>query len=170
MTELTRNDEYNIIIKHMGSITSLRKFASQQNYDLLEGIRDKLTAILDERREEEELRKLELQELEEKRLKALAYLEEVGLSPDELKVSVFENEPKRKKKNKTGVTRPAKYAHTDEHGKTHYWSGVGRISNHFKKLTEEGHELEQFLIKKGESAANELDQAATEIGKHVEGF
>lgn len=148
MTELTRKDEYNIIIKHMGSITSLRKFSSQQNYDLLESIRDKLTAVLDERREEEELRKLELQELEEKRLKALAYLEEIGLSPDELKVSVFENEPKRKKKNKTGVTRPAKYAHTDEHGKTHYWSGVGRISNHFKKLAEEGHELETFLVNK----------------------
>lgn len=148
MTELTREDEYNIIIKHMGSITSLRKFASQQNYDLLESIRDKLTAVLDERREEEELRKLELQELEEKRLKALAYLEEIGLSPDELKVSVFENEPKRKKKNKTGATRPPKYAHTDEHGETHYWSGVGRISNHFKKLTEEGHELEKFLVNK----------------------
>ncbi|VFS24940.1 Uncharacterised protein [Serratia liquefaciens] len=30
MTELTREDEYNIILKHLGSITSLRKFADQQ--------------------------------------------------------------------------------------------------------------------------------------------
>lgn len=170
MTELTREDEYNIIIKHMGSITSLRKFASQQNYDLLEAIRDKLTAVLDERREEEELRKLELQELEEKRLKALAYLEEIGLSPDELKVSVFENEPKRKKKNKTDATRSPKYAHTDEHGKTHYWTGIGRTSNHFKKLLDEGHSLEEFLIEKNENTIKDAEQAANEIGKHPESF
>lgn len=163
MTELTREDEYNIIIKHMGSITSLRKFASQQNYDLLESIRDKLTAVLDERREEEELRKLELQELEEKRLKALAYLEEIGLSPEELKVSVFENEPKRKKKKKGNTTRPAKYAHTDEKGKTHYWTGIGRTSNYFKELLDKGHTLEEFLIEKGENAAKDVEQAVQGI-------
>lgn len=148
MTELTREDEYAIIIKHMGSITSLRKFSNQQNFDLLEEISEKLIAILAERREEEELRKLELQELEEKRLKALAYLEDIGLSPDELKVSVFENEPKRKKKKKGNTTRPAKYAHTDDKGKTHYWTGIGRTSNYFKELLDKGHTLEEFLIDK----------------------
>lgn len=163
MTELTREDEYNIIIKHMGSITSLRKFADQQNFDLLEEISNKLTAIIAERQEEEELRKLELQELEEKRLKALAYLEEIGLSPDELKVSVFENEPKRKKKKKGDTTRPAKYAHTDEKGKTHYWTGIGRTSNYFKQLLDKGHALEEFLIEKGENAAKDVEQAVQGI-------
>ncbi|HBY9737764.1 DNA-bending protein with chaperone activity [Klebsiella pneumoniae] len=41
MTELTREDEYNIILKHLGSITSLRKFADQQNFSLLEEISNK---------------------------------------------------------------------------------------------------------------------------------
>lgn len=159
MTELTREDEYNIILKHLGSITSLRKFADQQNFDLLEEISNKFSAILAERREEEELRQLELQELEDKRLKALEYLESIGLSPDELKVSVFENAPKRKKKSKGDTTRPAKYAHTDEKGKTHYWTGIGRTSNYFKKLLDEGHELEEFLIEKPGNAVKDTEQA-----------
>lgn len=170
MTELTREDEYIIILKHLGSITSLRKFADQQNFNLLEEISNKFIAIIAERREEEELRQLELQELEEKRLKALEYLESIGLSPDELKVSVFENAPKRKKKSKGDTTRPAKYAHTDEQGKTHYWTGIGRTSNYFKKLLDEGHSLEEFLIEKAENAAKVVEQAANEIGKHPEGF
>ncbi|HFO0264105.1 TPA: H-NS family nucleoid-associated regulatory protein [Serratia marcescens] len=155
MTELTREDEYNIILKHLGSITSLRKFADQQNFNLLEEISNKFIAIIAERREAEELRQLELQELEEKRLKALEYLESIGLSPDELKVSVFENEPKRKKKSKGSTTRKAKYAHTDEHGKTHYWTGVGRISNYFKALTDQGHDLEEFLIQETEGSVKD---------------
>lgn len=158
MTELTRQDEYDIILKHLGSITSLRKFADQQNFDLLEEICNKFTAIIAERREEEELRQLELQELEEKRLKALEYLESIGLTPDELKVSVFENEPKRRKKSKGTPIRKAKYAHTDEHGETHYWTGVGRISNYFKNLTDQGHSLDEFLIEKGENAAKDVEQ------------
>lgn len=156
MTDLTREDEYNIILKHLGSITSLRKFADQQNFNLLEEISNKFIAIIAERREAEELRQLELQELEEKRLKALEYLESIGLSPDELKVSVFENEPKRKKKSKGSTARKAKYAHTDEQGKTHYWTGVGRISNYFKALTDQGHDLEEFLIQEtGDSLTDE---------------
>ena len=35
MTELTREEEYGIIIKHLTSITSFRKFASQQDFDSL---------------------------------------------------------------------------------------------------------------------------------------
>lgn len=155
MTELTREEEYNIILKHLGSITSLRKFADQQNFNLLEEISNKFIAIIGERREAEELRQLELQELEEKRLKALEYLESIGLSPDELKVSVFENEPKRKKKSKGSTTRKAKYAHTDEQGKTHYWTGVGRISNYFKALTDKGHDLEEFLIQETEGSVKD---------------
>ncbi|AGT26766.1 H-NS family nucleoid-associated regulatory protein (plasmid) [Citrobacter freundii] len=155
MTELTREDEYIIILKHLGSITSLRKFADQQNFNLLEEISNKFIAIIAERREEEELRQLELQELEEKRLKALEYLESIGLSPDELKVSVFENAPKRKKKSKGSTTRKAKYAHTDEQGKTHYWTGVGRISNYFKDLTDKGHDLEEFLIEETRDAVKD---------------
>lgn len=170
MTELTREDEYNIILKHLGSITSLRKFANQQNFDLLEEISNKFIAIITERREEEELRQMKLQELEEKRLKALEYLESIGLSPDELKVSVFENAPKRKKKSKGTTTRKNKYAHTDENGKTHYWTGIGRVSNYFKKLVDEGHDLEEFLIEKTENAAEDVEQASHEISKHPEGF
>ncbi len=98
MSELTREEEYSIIIKHLTSITSFRKFASQQNFDLLVEIGNKLNALIDERREEEELRKLELQELEEKRLKALEYLQEIGLSPEELTVSVFEKNQEQKEK------------------------------------------------------------------------
>ncbi|HAF2404726.1 TPA: H-NS histone family protein [Salmonella enterica] len=170
MTELTREDEYNIILKHLGSITTLRKFARQQNIDLLEEVSTKFTAIIAERKEEEELRHMELQELEEKRLKALEYLESIGLAPDELTISVFEKEPKRRKKSQSATLRNAKYAHTDEKGKTHYWTGIGRTSNHFKKLLDEGHTLEEFLIEKTENIIKDAEQAANEIGKHPESF
>lgn len=129
MGNLTREEEHAIIIKHLTSITSFRKFASQQDFGLLTDIKNKLKAILDERREEEELRKLELQELEEKRLKALEYLQEIGLTPKDLAVSVFDKEPRKKGKQKS--KRADKYAYTDENGEKHTWSGVGRMSSIF---------------------------------------
>lgn len=146
MSELTREEEYAIIIKHLTSITSFRKFSSQQDFDSLVEISNKLIALIDERREEEELRKLELQELEEKRLKALEYLQEIGLAPEDLAVSVFDKEPKRKGKHSS--KRADKYAYTDENGKKHTWSGVGRMSNVFKKLVDEGKSIDDYLINK----------------------
>lgn len=117
-----------------------------QDFDSLVEIGNKLNALIDERREEEELRKLELQELEEKRLKALEYLQEIGLAPEDLAVSVFDKEPKRK--GKQSSKRADKYAYTDENGEKHTWSGVGRMSNVFKKLVDEGKNIDDYLINK----------------------
>lgn len=87
-----------------------------------------------------------MQELEEKRLKALEYLQEIGLAPEDLAVSVFDKEPKRKSKQSS--KRADKYAYTDENGKKHTWSGVGRMSNVFKKLVDEGKSIDDYLINK----------------------
>ena len=152
MTELTREEEYGIIIKHLTSITSFRKFASQQDFDSLVDIHEKLKSLIDDRRDEAELRKMELQELEEKRLKTLKYLEEIGLSPEDLSVSVFDKEPKKKGKGKSQSKRADKYAYTDENGKTVKWSGVGRMNNVFKKLQDEGKNLDDYLINKDNTA------------------
>ncbi|WP_289394837.1 H-NS family nucleoid-associated regulatory protein, partial [Pantoea stewartii] len=78
---------------------------------------------------------------------ALEYLQEIGLSPEELTVSVFEKKPGAKGKNKG--KRKDKYTYTDEQGKVHTWTGVGRMSNVFKKLTQEGKNLDDFLINQG---------------------
>ncbi len=101
MADLKREEEIEIVVKNLSGLTALRRFANTQSFDWLEDVSNKLLTIISEKREEEELRRLELSEQEEKRLKALKYLEELGLDPETINVSVFDTEPKRKKKKKS---------------------------------------------------------------------
>ncbi|WP_415913819.1 hypothetical protein [Proteus mirabilis] len=79
-------------------LTELRKFAKTKNFEWLENLANQLNGIVEEQREEFELRKLELAELEEKRLKAIKYLEELGLDPETIHISVFETTDKKERK------------------------------------------------------------------------
>lgn len=146
MADLKREEEIEIVAKNLSGLTALRRFANTQSFDWLEDVSNKLLTIISEKREEEELRRLELSEQEEKRLKALKYLEELGLDPETINVSVFDTEPKRKKKRKVS-TAPAKYRFTDpDTGKADTWTGIGRPKKGLQKLLEKGHELDEFLI------------------------
>nr|WP_282490749.1 hypothetical protein [Providencia alcalifaciens] len=104
MTELTREEKYKITSESLTGLTELRKFAKTKNFEWLENLANQLNGIVEEQREEFELRKLELAELEEKRLKAIRYLEELGLDPETVHISVFETTDKKGKKGKSRNT------------------------------------------------------------------
>lgn len=153
MTELTREEEYEIVSKHLASITTLRKFAQTKDFEWLEDVKEKLDALLGEAREEYELKKLEAEELEQKRQRILQQINETGLDLNLLFEPITVSSLTGKKaKTKKGARKP-KYRFTDENGNTVEWSGNGRSPSALKKLLDEGHSLDEFLIDKPSSQA-----------------
>lgn len=147
MSELTKEQEYEIVSSTLSSLTSLRRFCNSKSYDWLEEVNEKLMGLIDERREDEEKRKAELEEIESRRLKVIAFAEELGLSPDQLTVSVFELEQQPGKKVKSTKNNKPKYRFTDpDTGKTETWTGQGRKKKGLQKLLDAGHSIEEFLI------------------------
>ncbi|MCZ8812470.1 H-NS family nucleoid-associated regulatory protein [Escherichia albertii] len=147
MTDLTREEEYEIITKHLSSITTLRKFALSKDFEWLDDVKEKLDALLSEAREEYELKKLEAEEREQKRLEALRFIEQLGFDVNSISEPVTVGGLKTKRsKGKSGV-RKAKYRFTDENGKIKEWSGNGKRPLALNKLLDEGHSLEEYLIK-----------------------
>lgn len=134
MSELTKEQEYEIVSSTLSSLTSLRRFCNSKSYDWLEEVNEKLMGLIDERREDEEKRKAELEEIESRRLKVIAFAEELGLSPDQLTVSVFELE-QQPEKSKIQKNNKPKYRFTDpDTGKTETWTGQGRKKKDYRNF------------------------------------
>ncbi|MEY0290290.1 H-NS family nucleoid-associated regulatory protein [Providencia rettgeri] len=166
MTELTREEKYKITSESLTGLTELRKFAKTKNFEWLENLANQLNGIVEEQREEFELRKLELAELEEKRLKAIKYLEELGLDPETINISVFETTDKKGKKGKSKNT-PAKYRFTHpETGKIDTWTGVGRMKKGLQQLIDAGHSLDEYLIEKALDVKDEFKEAENVFKNH----
>ncbi|WP_243465111.1 hypothetical protein [Photorhabdus temperata] len=66
MTELTKEQEYEIVSKYLTGLTTLRKFAQTKDFDWLEDVYQKLEVIVDESRESSRLARLEIEEKEQK--------------------------------------------------------------------------------------------------------
>lgn len=144
MTELTRDEEYQITAKHLTGLTALRKFANTKDYEWLETVASQLASIVEEKREAFELAKLEAEEREKERLKVLEMVSNLGFTLESLSEPVTVK-GKKAKKNKT--VAPAKYRFTDpDTGKEDTYTGQGRMKKGLKKLLEQGHSLEEFLI------------------------
>ncbi|EDM3788574.1 H-NS histone family protein [Escherichia coli] len=148
MTELSKDEEYGIVSKHLGSITALRKFAQTKDFEWLEEVKGKLEALISESREEYELKKLEAEELEQKRQQALEYIRSLGLDPESLAEPVTVGGIKTKRKNAKSGARKAKYRFTDEGGNAKEWSGNGKRPSALQKLLDAGHSLDEYLINK----------------------
>ena len=105
----------------------------------LESVQEKLTNIIEKRKEKE----LEEQKEQQEKLQKIAdiqkQLEEAGLD-----VSDLESAPVEKKA--TGKKRPVKYKLTDSEGNEHPWTGIGRMPRVYKDALESGKSLEDFAI------------------------
>ncbi|WP_054179528.1 H-NS family nucleoid-associated regulatory protein [Trabulsiella odontotermitis] len=129
-------------IKILNNIRTLRAQARELGLEALEDILEKLTSIVEERREEEvSLHK----EQEEKQAKLEAFrkkLQEEGIDPAELVGSL-----KTHKEGKTTrAPRPAKYKYTDLDGSEKTWTGQGRTPKPIANAIEAGKKLEDFEI------------------------
>ncbi|HGJ5877465.1 MAG TPA: H-NS family nucleoid-associated regulatory protein [Arsenophonus sp.] len=143
---LKKEDEYQIISKHLSSITTIRKFALTKDFDWLQEVKDKLDAVVEENRKLFEQAKREAKEKEKQRLDLLKLIEESGFSLDSLLQPVTTGKIKTKKKNSVNARKP-KYEFLDENGDIQTWSGNGKPPSALQKLLDDGNALEEFLIK-----------------------
>ncbi|MFP3014704.1 MAG: H-NS family nucleoid-associated regulatory protein [Arsenophonus sp.] len=143
---LKREEEYQIISKHLSSITSIRKFALTKDFDWLQEVKDKLEAVLDENREIFEHTKKEVEKKERQRLDLIKLIEESGFDLGSLLQPITTNKIKKKKKSSMNERKP-KYEFLDENNNIQTWSGNGKPPMALQKLLNDGNKLEYFLIK-----------------------
>lgn len=143
-TELTKEEVFSIVSKHLSGLTYLRKFAQSKDFEWLQDVHDKIGAILQENREDFERAKREAEEKEKKRREVLRMIEEMGFDIESLVNPITASGIKKKKTKKQGTRKP-KYQFT-HNGEMILWSGNGKKPLALQTLLDEGHTLEEFLI------------------------
>ena len=129
-------------LKVLNNIRTLRAQARETDLATLEEILEKLTVIVEERREEET--KVQQEQAERlAKIEALrAKLLEDGIDPAELLGSVSATKSTKSKR----APRPAKYKYVDENGSEKLWTGQGRTPKAIAAALENGKTLEDFEI------------------------
>lgn len=130
-------------LKVLNNIRTLRAQAREIDLATLEEMLEKLTTIVEDRREEEASF---LKQQEEKQAKLEAFRQKIledGIDPAELLAVTGPSQPKAKS---TRATRPAKYKYTDENGNEQTWTGQGRTPKAIAGAIEAGKTLEDFTI------------------------
>ncbi|EAT4593535.1 H-NS histone family protein [Salmonella enterica] len=130
-------------LKVLNNIRTLRAQAREIDLATLEEMLEKLTTIVEDRREEE-ASFIKQQEEKQARLEAFRQkMLEDGIDPAEL-LSVASTSIKTKS---TRTPRPAKYKYVDENGLEKQWTGQGRTPRAIAAALEAGKTLEDFEIK-----------------------
>ena len=130
-------------LKALNNIRTLRAQARETDLATLEEMLEKLTAIVEERRQEESLALQQNAERQAKIEALRAQLLEDGIDPAELLAAVGSSQPKTKS---TRAPRPAKYKYIDENGDEKTWTGQGRTPKAIAASLEGGKTLEDFAI------------------------
>ncbi|WP_159235623.1 H-NS family histone-like protein [Raoultella terrigena] len=130
-------------LKALNNIRTLRAQARETDLATLEEMLEKLTTIVEDRREEETSSRKE-QEQRQAKLEAFRQkMLEDGIDPAELLAAVGSSQPKAKSPR---TPRPAKYKYTDENGNEQTWTGQGRTPKSITAAIEAGKILEDFAI------------------------
>ncbi|WKA63994.1 H-NS family histone-like protein [Pectobacterium aroidearum] len=129
-------------LKVLNNIRTLRAQARETDLATLEEMLEKLTVIVEERREEETKTQQEQAERLAKIEALRAKLLEDGIDPVELLGSVSATKSTKSKR----APRPAKYKYTDENGNEKLWTGQGRTPKAIAAALENGKTLEDFEI------------------------
>ncbi|WP_181401153.1 H-NS family histone-like protein [Klebsiella variicola] len=133
------------------NIRQLRLHSRKLSLSELEGILQKLSNIIEERREQ--CFKLQQEQIEKQgRIDAIfEQLKDEGIEPSELLGLI--STPVGRARNVKGFLRPIKYAkrpakyhYIDNHGVKRTWTGQGRIPKVISDAIQKGMTLEQFVI------------------------
>ncbi|EFB9784775.1 DNA-binding protein, partial [Escherichia coli] len=111
--------------------------------EILEELLEKLSVVVEERRQEESSKEAELKARLEKIESLRQLMLEDGIDPEEL-LSSFSAKSGAPKKVRE--PRPAKYKYTDVNGETKTWTGQGRTPKALAEQLEAGKTLDDFLI------------------------
>ena len=112
-------------LRTLSNIRSLRVLARETSLEQLEGLLEKLTIVVEEKREEIKAQEAEQTKFLEQLKKYEEMLANDGISADEL-ASLLGKMPTEKKARKLIAPRPAKYRFIDANGNEKTWTGQGR--------------------------------------------
>ncbi|MGD8109128.1 H-NS family nucleoid-associated regulatory protein [Vibrio sp. TRT 21S02] len=134
------------LTKTLLNIRSLRAFARELTLEQLEEALDKLTTVVQERKDAYEEERAE-REAQEAKLAAIAeQITSDGIDVEAL-ISALSGENKAKGKAKSKrAPRPAKYKYTDTNGEEKTWTGQGRTPSAIQEQLDAGKSLDDFLI------------------------
>ena len=132
-------------LKNLNNIRILRAQARELPVEALEEILEKLTIVVEERREEEASQRKEIEEKQAKLEAFRAKLLEEGIDPSEL-ISTIKNGQGKAKTKSSRAPRPPKYKYLDEDGSEKTWTGQGRTPRAIVKDLEDCKKLEDFEI------------------------
>ncbi|EOC0011589.1 H-NS family nucleoid-associated regulatory protein [Cronobacter turicensis] len=127
-------------LKSLSNIRTMRAHARELSLETLTEILEKLSAVVDERKKEEESNAESVREHNEKLEKFRAMMLEDGIDPQELL------DTQGVKTRKERAARPAKYKYLDENGIEKTWTGQGRTPAVIKAQLDAGKTLDDFLI------------------------
>lgn len=128
-------------IKALNNIRTLRAQARETDLATLEEILEKLTAIVENKRQEETIAQQQNAERQGKIEALRAQLLEDGIDPSELLGNVKSSRPAAVR-----AARPAKYKYIDKNGDEKTWTGQGRTPKVIAAELESGKVLEDFAI------------------------
>lgn len=131
------------ITKTLLNIRSLRAYARELTVEQLEEALDKLSTVVEERKEAEEEERA-AREAQDAKLAAIAeQIAKDGIDVDAL-ITALAGETKTKTKGKR-APRPAKYKYMDN-GVEKTWTGQGRTPSVIQQALDEGKSLEDFAL------------------------
>ncbi|CAG75793.1 DNA-binding protein Hns [Pectobacterium atrosepticum SCRI1043] len=129
-------------LKILNNIRTLRAQARETDLATLEEMLEKLTTIVEDRREEEVSAQQQNAGRQAKIEAFRAQLLEDGIDPSELLGSASATKSAKSKRE----PRPAKYKYVDENGNEKLWTGQGRTPKAIAAAIENGKSLEGFAI------------------------
>ncbi len=131
----------NEFLKVLFNIRSLRAACRDLTLEQLEEGLEKLSAIVDERRQDESAERQAREEHQKKIAEYAEMLKAAGIDPAELVNTVVPENTKVSKR----APRPAKYRYLDN-GVEKTWTGQGRMPSVIAKAVAEGKSVEAFAI------------------------
>lgn len=131
----------NEFLKVLLNIRSLRAACRDLTLEQLEEGWEKLSAIVDERRQDESAERQAREEHQKKIAEYAEMLKAAGIDPAELVNTVVPENTKVSKR----APRPAKYRYLDN-GVEKTWTGQGRMPSVIAKAVAEGKSVEAFAI------------------------
>lgn len=132
------------ILKTLSNIRNLRALAKDSTLEQMESLLEKVSIVVEEKRELVKAQELEQAKVMEGLKKYKELLAQDGISAEEL-VALLNNATEHKKREHR-APRPAKYKYVDENGNEKTWTGQGRTPRPIQKALDEGKSLASFAI------------------------
>ncbi|MCK3656901.1 DNA-binding protein H-NS-like protein [Pasteurellaceae bacterium Macca] len=132
------------LVKALSNIRSLRVIARENSLESMESMLEKLTIVVEEKREAIKAQEFENQQRLERLNKYKELLAQDGISADELALLLGNNGATVESKKRE--PRPAKYKFVDEQGNEKTWTGQGRMPLTLQHALKAGKSLADFEI------------------------